>query len=136
MDVETKKKKKPAGPVEKIILTREEKEAFSRFLSSKFGEKAFLTRYLATANLAKARGVVRSVALKAKWSVRCLEHRATFADILTRAADLCQVNEIRTHLLKLENAAKGSRKILQKKIKLVDKGDFRRKHKKHQSRHY
>mmetsp|Transcript_21048 Transcript_21048/g.64988 ORF Transcript_21048/g.64988 Transcript_21048/m.64988 type:complete len:147 (-) Transcript_21048:154-594(-) len=141
---EKAKKAFPNPAFDKVVLTREEKSEFVGLLATKFGDKAFRDAFLATKAMARARHVVRSAALRAKMDVKCLEHRATFADLVRRGADDSAATDadkgkVHSHWRALDNAAKGSRKIvtrLQKQKVNADKGDFRRKHKKHQSRHY
>ena len=135
-----------AKAVREKLPSRSEKEEFATFFSNKFCDATFRKSFLDSPGLARARGVLRQAALRAKVGtvVRCLEHRATVADLVSRGAANAPLSDeikkqITDHWAKLQNAAKGSRKILKRRQKLIDKmdkGDFRHKHKKHQSRHY
>jgi len=132
------KKKKEGFPsaAVKVVLPRGEKEEFASFLASKFLEASFRSSFLKAKTFAKLRGVVRGASIK-KFPVKCLDHRGTFHDLVNRATRACPEGDaLRRHWTNLDNAAKGSRKIVNRNLKLTDKGDFRGKHKKHQSRHY
>lgn len=135
-----KKSKQP-----KIVLSRSEKDAFIAWLSTKFAETSFRSAFLQTKHLARARRLLARSAVVACFAKasRCLEHQATFADVVAKATAAARLSDADTkrvtdHWVFLNQVAKGSKKIVARRERadtMSTRGNVRSKHRKHQSRH-